>query len=297
MFNPRISRRIALGALVASAAFVAVSPLGVAEANTSGVAIPKKPKFNKGDPGKYGLQIAQYADAYDTGWVDQYGKAKMTLFDARGDSVKREIKQMILEGASGNKTLVRFMRPAEIRGVAALIHEHPKGTDDSWLYLPASRRVRRISGANRSASFQGTEFTYEDLSSFEIARYSWRFLKDGRAGGGSTYVLEAKPTYEDTGYSKLVAQVSKKHWRAESIVYFDKAGRKLKTLTNSKWDHLHDRFWRAKRLDMVNHQTGKRTLLEFSSLFVNLALYPKPGGGKRKNLSAKQFTKKALERR
>jgi Outer membrane lipoprotein-sorting protein len=296
MFDSRIPRRVALGALAAAASLVAIGPIGVAEANSSGIAIPKEPAFAKGDPAAYGLQIAKYADAYDAGWVDQYSKGKMTLFDARGDSVQREIKQMFMEGRSGNKSLVRFMRPAEIRGVAALTHEHPKTTDDSWLYLPASRRVRRISGANRSASFQGTEFTYEDLSSFEVERYAWRFLKDGSAGGGASYVLQAKPNYKDTGYSKLVVNVSKKHWRADTIVYFDKAGRKLKTLTSGKWEQVHGRFWRAKRLDMVNHQTGKRTLLELRSLFVNLALYPKKGGGKRDGLSADRFTKRALEK-
>jgi hypothetical protein len=286
-----IASKVATAAIALAAFTLTATNVATAASLTP---IPAAPSFHKSDAARYGLELARYADKYDDGWEDQYSKGKMTLFDARGDSVQREIKQMIMEGTKGNKSLVRFMRPAEIRGVAALTHEHSAATDDSWLYLPASRRVRRISGANRTASFQGTEFTYEDLSTFQVDRYSWRYLKDG--SGGTTYMLQAVPTYKDTGYSKLVVTLSKKHWRGESIVYFDKAGRKLKTLTSSKWEHIHGRFWRAKRLDMVNHQTGKRTLLELRSLFVNLGLYPKKGGGKRKGLSDARFTKRALEK-
>jgi hypothetical protein len=285
-----IASKVTAAAIALSA--LTLSAMNVATAGSL-APVPTVPSFHKGDAVQYGLQLARYADKYDDGWADQYSKGKMTLFDARGDSVQREIKQMTMEGSNGNKSLVRFMRPAEIRGVAALTHEHTAATDDSWLYLPASRRVRRISGANRTASFQGTEFTYEDLSTFQVDRYKWRYLQDG---SGETYQLEAIPTYKDTGYSKLVVTLHKKHWRGESIVYFDKAGRKLKTLTSSKWDHIHGRFWRAKRLDMVNHQTGKRTLLELRSVFVNLSLYPKKSGGMRKGLTSDRFTKRALEK-
>ena len=271
-----------------------------ASANKSGVAVPPVPTFNKADPKAYGLQLAQYADKYDAGWVDSYSKSKMTLFDARGDNVQRAVTQQILEGQDGDKSLVRFMRPAEIRGVAALIHEHPKSTDDSWLYLPSSRRVRRVSGANRTASFQGTEFTYEDLSSLIVSRYDWTFLADDTVEVGGkkydVYKLEAKPNYKDTGYAKLEIYMNKKHWRPERIDYYDLAGKKLKTLRNSKWMHQQDRFWRAAHVEMTNHQTKKRTLLELSSMFVNLSLYKKKDGSARSNLSDKHFTRSALEK-
>jgi hypothetical protein len=293
VMNKNTTRKLSLSAIALLSALVSTN---AAAANKSGVPVPAQPTFAKGNAAAYGLALARYADRYDSGWIDQYSKGRMTLFDARGESVKREIKQLTLEGTRGNKSLVRFMRPAEIRGVAALIHEHPKTTDDSWLYLPASRRVRRISGANRTASFQGTEFTYEDLSSFEVERYRWRHLADGSANGQPVFKLEARPVYKDTGYSKLVIHLNKKHWRGERVEYFDKAGRKLKTLTQTNWQHLHGRFWRAKRLDMNNHQTGKRTVLELRSLFVNLRLYPKKGGGTRNSLTADKFTKRALEK-
>lgn len=268
-------------------------------ADTSGVPAPKPPKFDKGNAKKYGKQLADHTRALDRGWVDSYAKSRMILTDAGGDKVERDTSQMILEGADGNKSLARFMSPADIRGVSALTHEHPKATDDSWLYLPASRRVRRISGANRTASFQGTEFTYEDLSTVEPLRYSWKFLKDGtlKSDGKSVAVaqLEAIPNYKDTGYSKLTVYLNPKNWRVEKMDFYDKAGRLLKTLTFSKWKLFHGRYWRAQLMDMKNHQTRKGTSIKTKSMFINLSLYKRKDGSSRPNLQEAQFTRRALE--
>lgn len=274
--------------------------LPAAAQHQGGVPIPAQPAYDEADPAAHGQALAEYADDFDRGWVDQYSKSTMTLYDARGDHVVREVRQMTLEGESGNRGLSRFMSPADIRGVAALIHEHHGRTDDSWLYLPASRRVRRISGANRTASFQGTEFTYEDLSAVVPARYRWRYLDrtqlsvDGKSHPVER--LEAVPTYSDTGYSKLIVHLNTEDWRTERIEYYDLAGRRLKTLSLTKWKHLHGRFWRALQLEMDNHQTKKRTVLAIGSLFLDMARYPRRDGTARKNLSEAQFTRAALEK-
>jgi hypothetical protein len=273
---------------------------GAALGNTSGVDIPAQPPFKKADANAYGLQLAQYTEVFDTGWVDQYSKSKMTLVDGRGDTVERAVTQTILEGQDGDKSIVKFMSPAEIRGVAALVHEHPSATDDNWLYLPASRRVRRVSGANRTASFQGTEFTFEDLSTLIVKRYDWKFLgeeeitSDGKKE--KVFKLEAKPNYKDTGYAKLIIYLNATKWRGERIDYYDLAGQRLKTLTNSKWTHQHNRFWRASRVEMSNHQTRKKTIIEVSSVFLNLSLYKRKDGSPRANLTDKHFTKRVLEK-
>lgn len=284
----------------AALAVLMTLPSGLAAAQTGSVPpIPPVPKFDTSNPVKHGQQIAEYMDLRDSGWIDQYSKSRMTLFDSKGDKVERDVSQMTLEGKDGNKTMSRFLSPADVRGVAALSHEHPKGTDDSWLYLPASRRVRRISGANRTASFQGTEFTYEDLSTIEPSRYAWRVLAEEKvtSDGKSIPVwkVEAKPTYSDTGYSKLIFYINKAEFHAQAIEFFDKAGRKLKVLTFSKWKLQHGRFWRPVMLDMNNVQTRKRTVLNTKALFLNLAMYKKKDGSPRANLTADKFTRRALE--
>jgi len=261
-----------------------------AEANTSGVPVPSAPK-ESGDKAAYGKAIANYLDRYDTGWVDSYAKSKITIYNARGDKTVSQTTQMTLEGKGGSKALIRYLSPANVRGVAALTHEHHSSTDDSWLYLPSSRRVRRISGANRTSSFQGTEFTYEDITRNVPSRYKWKFV--GRDGG--LLKLEANPTYKNTGYSKLYVYVNDKKWRTERVEFFDKGGRLLKTLTSSKWKLYHGRFWRARKLDMTNKQTQKRSVIEIGAQFVNLQLYKKKDGSARNGLRESTFTRRSLE--
>ena len=288
-------------------ALFATPILSLVPASASGgqgqdVPVPPVPTFDTSDPAAHGLAIAQYADRYDAGWRDEVLQGRMTLFDAGGDSVERRFSRMVYERAEeGDKLLVRFLAPAEIKGVAALTFENPGGSDDNWLYLPSNKRVRRISGANNTSSFQGTEFTYEDLSNLDPREYEWTFLEttalDRDGAEASVHRLSAKPTYSDTGYSRLVVSYNAATWSQERIEYYDKAGKLLKTRESTEWTHYHDRFWRPQRIEMTNHQTGKRTLLVNEKQFVDLGRYTSSRTGEpRKNLTEALFTTQALQK-
>jgi len=285
--------------LIGGTAAVAVGAALLVSSTAWAGPVPTVPQFNTSDPAAHGLQIAEYGQQFDSGWVDQYTRSEMTLIDQTGDTVTREFRLKLLEGNTGDKSLARFMSPAEVRGVGALTHEHPEATDDAWLYLPATRRVRRVAGANRRSSFLGTEFTYEDLSSVVVDRYDWKFIAeetlDTDAGPQPVYKIEAVPRFDDSGYSKLISYVHRDHWRAEQIVFFDKSGTKLKTLVASSWKQHHSRYWRAQHTEMTNHQTLKRTLVNVKSEFLDLSLYPRKDGTARNNLTEEDFTRRALE--
>jgi hypothetical protein len=270
-------------------------------ANTSGIDVPPLPEFDTANPVVYGQQLAVHADTFDQGWVDEVSRGTMTLFDADGDSVRRSFTRMSLEQEQdGDRFLIKFLSPAEIKGVAALTHENSGSSDDNWLYLPANKRVRRVSGANNTASFQGTEFTFEDLSDLDPLEYDWRFIEETTIDQDGeqlpVYKLDARPTYKDTGYSHLVLYVHRTEWRQERIEYYDKAGKHLKTRSASGWHLFHGRFWRSQLIDVTNHQTGKRTTLDQTKVFLNLSLYTSAKTGEaRKNLTAAQFTTRAIQ--
>ncbi len=271
-------------------------------ANTSGVEFPPVPTFNSADAAAHGLQIATYAEQRDAGWKDEVAQGTMTLYAADGDSVRRTFSRMIYERpGEGDKLLIQFQSPAEIRGVSALTHENSGSSDDNWLYLPANKRVRRISGANNTASFQGTEFTYEDLSNIDPAEYEWRFMEETTLERDGAILpvlkLDAKPTYKDTGYSHIVVYYSREHFRQERIEYYDKAGVKLKVRDTSEWQLMHGRFWRSYLITMENLQTAKRTTLEQSKVFLNLSLYTSSRTGEaRPNLTEELFTTRAMQK-
>ncbi|MEM7230834.1 MAG: outer membrane lipoprotein-sorting protein [Planctomycetota bacterium] len=293
-------RHILLAFLVAELSVSSVRA-GEGTGKVSKVPVPTPPKFHVEDASQYGLEIATYADRYDSGWVDEVSQGSMTLYDADGDSVRRSYLRKSLEfEKKGDKTVIKFLSPAEIKGVSALTHENPGSSDDNWLYLPASKRVRRISGANNTASFQGTEFTYEDLSNIDPREYKWRHLGKATVKRGTkdepVFKLDARPTYKDTGYSRLVVYIHQTTWRQERIEYYDKAGKLLKTRNSSGWRLVHSRFWRPRIIEMTNHQTGKRTKLMTPKLFLNLSLYPSKRTGKsRKNLTESSFTTRAIQ--
>ncbi|MCZ6760301.1 MAG: outer membrane lipoprotein-sorting protein, partial [Gemmatimonadetes bacterium] len=264
--------------------------------------IPAQPVFTPSDPAVYGKQLMDYADAFDSGWVDEVLQGTMTLEDAAGRSVTRSFVRTSLErGSDGDRVIVRFTSPNDIRGVAALNYENRGGSDDNWLYLPATKRVRRISGANNTSSFQGTEFTYEDLSSLDPQEYKFTYEGEAQVAVDETQVtthkINAIPTYADTGYSRLTIYLDPTTWQQVQIDYFDLAGVLLKTKLSTRLKKFHERYWRAERIEMRNHQNGKRTILDVDGQFVNLSLYTDSRTGKpRRNLDESAFTRRALER-
>ena len=132
---------------------------------------------------------------------------------------------------------------------------------DQWLFLPAMKRVKRISAGNRSGPFMGSEFAYEDLSSPEVQKFRYRFLREDALDGQPCWVIERIPRDPDSGYTRQEAWIDKDQYRYRKVVYFDRKDALLKTLIVSQYSQYKNRWWRPKKAEMVNHQTGKRTVL------------------------------------
>lgn len=209
-----------------------------------------------------GLEVARKIDQVNSGWKDQQVTSVMTLRAANGNEVVRHIKTRSIEvPGDGDKTLVVFEKPRDVKGTVFLTYSHKKGNDDQWLFLPALRRIKRISSANRSGPFMGSEFAYEDITSFEVERYTYHFIKSEECNGGLTcLVFERYPLDKNSGYTKQVVYADKDHYRIHQIDYYDRKGDHLKTLTRSNYQKI-DGFWRASHWEMVNHLTKKSTFL------------------------------------
>lgn len=212
-----------------------------------------------------GLAIAREADRRDTGWGDSRAELQMILRNREGQSAQRKMRMSLLEvTGDGDKSLVVFDWPKDIDGTAVLTHSHKKGDDDQWLFLPALKRVKRISGANKSGSFVGSEFAYEDLSSQEVEKYRHVYLRDEPCGPLKCFVVERFPVDPDSGYTRQIVWLDQAEYRVHKIEYYDRKKSKLKTLTFTDYRKYLDKFWRAHKLAMVNHQTGKSTELIWS---------------------------------
>ncbi len=209
-----------------------------------------------------GLEIATEAEKRNTGWGDQSSTNIMTLRNRHGDESVREIRVRTLEiDGGGDKSLILFDAPADIKGTVFLTHSHAKKPDDQWLYLPALKRIKRISSANKSGPFMGSEFAYEDIASQEIKKYRYKYMKDEKINGFDTYVIEQYPEYKNSGYTRQLVWMDKKMYQVVKIDYYDRKNTLLKTLTFYDFKQYLEKYWRADRMEMVNHQTNKSTTL------------------------------------
>jgi hypothetical protein len=187
----------------------------------------------------------------------------MQLINAQGDVIERRMDSRVKEKKGGDRSVVTFRWPPDVNGTRMLTWSHTDKSDDQWLYMPALKRVKRISSKNRTGSFMGSEFAYEDLGSQEVDKYSYLFLREEAADGRPSWVIERTPTDSDSGYSKQVTWIDKAYMGAHKIDFYDRKGELLKTMTFKDWKQ-YGKYWRPNAIDCMNHQTRKRSVLSWS---------------------------------
>jgi len=227
-------------------------------------------------PEEKGLAIAIEADKRDGGWQDQQANMLMTLRNRQGQESTRQIRSRTLEvEGDGDKGLTIFDSPRDVKGTAFLSFTHATKPDDQWLFLPALKRVKRISSSNKSGPFMGSEFAYEDLTSQEVEKYSYKWLQDEQLDGRNAFVIERYPAYKHSGYTRQVVWVDKTMYQPLKLMFYDRKNALLKTLTMHDYQQYLDQYWRAGRMEMVNHQTGKSTTLLWKDYRFKTGLTPR----------------------
>lgn len=213
-----------------------------------------------------GLAIARQMEAHDAGWGDSTSAMRMVLLDKDGRVNKeRRMRVRALEVADdGDRSLIIFDEPKDVQGTVFLTHSHAVGSDDQWIYLPAFKRVKRIASSNKSGSFMSSEYAYEDLSSFEVERFSYEYLRQETLDGKPMHVVRTYPRYDHSGYKFRDMWVDDEHYRVRRMEYFDRSGKPLKTLTCHDFAEYLGQYWRAERCMMTNLQSGVATELKWS---------------------------------
>lgn len=220
-----------------------------------------------------GLTIAMEQDRRDSGWMDRSAELSMTLRNAQGEEKKRHLRNMALEvDGDGDKSLTLFDEPRDIKGTVFLSHTHATNPDDQWIYLPALKRIKRISSGNKSGPFMGSEFAFEDMSSQEVDKYTYKWLRDEKLDGKDVYVIERVPVDKNSGYTRQIVWGDKVIYQPVKVEFYDRKNALLKTLVFIDYKQYLDKFWRPEQMHMTNHQNGKSTLLKFSDYSFNNGL-------------------------
>ena len=212
-----------------------------------------------------GLELARKVSAANDGFISETSSMKMILVDAHGNKISRKMSGKTLEiNGDGDRGLMEFLTPADVRGTKMLTWSHLKGNDDQWLYMPSIRRVKRINSRSKSSSFMGSEFSYEDLTSQEVEKYTYKLLgeKNGK-GSNKIFVLEKRPV-KKSGYSKQIHYINENYNQAEKIEYYGRKGQLLKTATPSGFKEYTikgKKIWRPSSITMENKITRKMSIL------------------------------------
>ena len=213
-------------------------------------------------PEQRGRAIFDEADRRISGYGALEVDLRMILRTAKGVSSERSLRIRQLEmPEDGDRVLVVFDTPADIRGTALLSHAHKVADDDQWLFLPAIKRVKKIASRNKSGAFLGSEFAFEDLALPELDKYSYRYLRDDVWQEQPCFVVERRAVVAHSGYSKEHYWIDQSEYRTLRVEYFDRREQPVKALNVTDYRLYEDRFWKAGRMHMQNLRSGKSTEL------------------------------------
>jgi len=221
------------------------------------------------------IEIAQKSDKVTDGFESSIAQTEMILINASGQKSTREMEMKTLEGENGDKTISTFLTPADVKGTKTLTHEHVDRDDDQWLYLPALKRVKRIASSNKSGSFMGSEFSYEDIGNQNYNKFTYEDkVEEVDLNGVKCYKGTRIPKDKNSGYTKEVSWISKDNFLLQQVEYYDRKSELLKTAVFSDYKEI-DGVWRVGKIEMKNHQNDKSTILIWKDEKVKVGLTDK----------------------
>jgi hypothetical protein len=220
-----------------------------------------------------GDTIVANVNARDDG-AQVHLKATITLRDKGGSERVRESESWRKYYGTDKKTLFFFTSPANIRDTGFLTFDYadPARDDDQWLYLPAARKVRRISASDRGDFFVGTDFTFEDIkkeSKISQEDFTFKTLGEESIDGHACYRVEATPVDEATakelGYSRAVSWFDREIWLSRKSEYFGANDNLQRTILSQDIEQV-DGIWIARRVNATNLKTGHASTFQFTSV-------------------------------
>ncbi len=197
---------------------------------------------------------------------DRTSVMRMTLINKRGSKRVREISSYSKDYGKDKKSVMVFERPADVKGTAFLSWEYddPSKEDDKWLYMPAMKKVRRISGASKNEYFMGSDFTYDDMGDRHVDEDNHTLQGEEEVDGHLCWRVESVPLDPDDMYIRKIVWVSKIAHMVLKAEYYDKDGL-LKIYRVIDFDR-EDGFWSVRHSEMENVVRNHKTVMEFSAM-------------------------------
>ncbi|HVL01221.1 MAG TPA: outer membrane lipoprotein-sorting protein [Dongiaceae bacterium] len=232
--------------------------------------------FSQAEAPLTGKDIIEKAKQNASGFQDTTHKVRMVLVDEKGGKSEREmLLKGLVEKDGTSHSLSIFTAPQREKGIALLTDTKPGEADQQWLYLPSTKRLKRITGANRTSSFRGSEFTFEDLSDQNSSQYRFDLINQEACGSQTCFVIDRFPsTGLETSYSKTRLWIDTEHYRPIKADFYDQSGKLLKTMEAFDYSLFDNKFWKPAKVVMTNKTNGKATEMLSLELKMNTGLQP-----------------------
>lgn len=214
--------------------------------------------------GKEIMQKAKDAPDGDT----RHASLEMTLIQKSGGKRVRKLTSRSIDQGKDKKTLMFFLYPGDVKGTGFLTWDYDdvRKEDDKWLYLPALKKTRRISGkSSKTDYFMGSDFTYDDMGSRNVEEDTHKLLREEDYEGHACWVIESVPTDARELYSRKVVWIRKDCLKPLRVEYYDKLNKLHRLFKTADITQVQG-FWTIRHMEMENVQTGHRTILEFSDV-------------------------------
>ena len=195
----------------------------------------------------------------------------LQVLDNKGKVADKRWLFMRLGSHGRSKAVLRFVTPAEVKGVALLIVNHPDRASDQWMWTPALQRERRIALQDRSTRFFGTDFSFEDLEERDVNQYTYRLLGDENIDGAACWRVESTPSQKKISqYTKSEVWIRKDNYAFAQVESYIKTD-VVRRLKYSNFVQLQG-IWAARRLEMNDLRRKSRTILTLDKLEYNIPL-------------------------
>jgi hypothetical protein len=203
--------------------------------------------------------------------VSQRYDGILQTFDAKGKTAEKRWTQDRIGAHGKSKVVIRFTAPAEVKGVALLIVNHPDRSSDQWMWTPAIERDRRIALQDRSTRFFGTDFSFEDLEERDVSQFEYVLRGDDTVDGAACWRIESTPRESKSSqYTRSLVWIRKDNYALARIENFikDQVARRL---VYSDLQNIQG-IWTARQLEMTDVRRGTRTRLSLEKLLYNIPM-------------------------
>jgi uncharacterized protein YkuJ len=200
----------------------------------------------------------------------------LSIYDHKGNVRVRNLSTTSRMFGSTTKILVKFTSPSEVKGTSILIHDYLEKASDMWIFLPSTRKTRRVSGRERGSAFMGSEFTNGNMSTPSLREYDYKLLGSEVLNGKECHRIEviakAKQTQEDDGYYRQISYIEKASNLCLKVEFYDMAKKLFKTQTLLNYKKQSNGKYFCYKMEMKNEISGRRSVIEIHDFKASCSL-------------------------